>query len=619
MFNMNQPQQSQYPIFSPQNPPPVNIQSPFIDLQGAVTTFSSTVANLAASTANNSVARNYTYQTLSQNNFQNIEFVQTVIAALEIFKNDQIRNRLTGNNQSDVYKACDLALNIKAALFVSQNQQLASSLPHSAIQSVQEVIQFAERLQMEIRDTVSMLSNPGIGQHTNMVNNAGLYNRNFNQMNSGVENTRSYASNPPVFVNRNNISTNQTTGDDSGRYHVQQTNPVIKTPVTEEVKKEPPLKWKPSRLQPHQLAYDHKTHTVVLEETFCDGVVVVIERLIEMDRKAHQTNVLVNEDKLQTVSSIVQLDKEKTIGEKTVTTPPVPKSTVSTLLDKSGFTKQPLSILDNGQILWDEGSALSFCISRAKAAHKSMPNSANQMYRGYYLTVKIFSCVDSLDEVINAFKTPSYVKLAKTLSSIYEKSSDSVKKVILELDKYLTLCFNDLIKNGFSLKNYWIESFVDDVEEFVGPFLNKRVGGYVTHKFLEYQGQFFCKYLTPCNDQDLCEHLKESYVNPELVEDPKKLNFIILEQCYSITSVDLSTKKLGINLQDLDTAKSTDNLDDGFIFFKDYLLNNKHGQGIVFTSHLLLVNDGRILTFNESPMGTGSLLVREFDSRFLFT
>jgi hypothetical protein len=687
--NFQQPQQQQIaPIFdprsinvSPQNLPHIpQLQVKWQDTLQFVQMIAVYVANISARHALNNPARTYVFNKIFENNLSNVYFFGIIVTIADFVGLGIVKQQVNqGNLTAAIESNTENVLAVFTAMAILNEHFLTSNATPETINNAKNSLMMFQRQVDEIRylniQQPQQYQNHGYGGQqpynpgNNFGNNDGFTNRSFGGSNQQpgnfinnpgqnsftgaggsvdrtfVTNSGNSGNNAPAFVNPQNGVTSQwdSTSMPSPAFDNRPT--FVKMPEeqvqTELIQKEADkLVWKPSILQPHQIAYDPLIKRVKLIKRVLDGEEIIVEQLenlteeeMEMEWNKHKLEM---SPTIGAVRTQVEVDMYKIPSVEEVKGSHIENEHRVQVVDnlegrnraelnddflvRAGVSKKPFEDKDDGNIIWREASFVNDAILGVKIHHAQMKDAKSLMRRERFVVPKVFVCKHDIKRIAeNAFKEQNFLVTAVRLKEFINRETVTLeqKQSIAELDRYLASLVNIFICDYLSITSLWIDSFIGDIPPLFDGYIEEQYGPLVFEKFKENQHRIYKSYLSICNDDEIINNAVENYGivgNDQYDVESGEVSYLVFEQNYTVTSVRLTSDETRLDATTSPTSKIIDGLYPAMVEYCRILFEDKENSNTDWAGHLMVTSNGKVYNFMESPILKKTYLAKEFNT-----
>lgn len=624
-----------------------------------------TLCNMAARQALTNSARTLVFNKIVENRLSNQFFFGLIVTAADLVGLGMAKQQVNQNNvQSVIQSTCDDVLTAYTANTILSEQFIAQYAGPDVINNARNTLQAFKRLTDEISyffqnqqqnhfQPSGFQSNQFGNSNFQQPMGSGMPTTNFNNRTFGApqqDNSVSFfqQNNPSTFpgvmgqvdlgVSRFPTTPSPAPTTEAVFVKVPENVP---GPDNEQPKK---LKWKPSVLQQHQIAFDPLVYKVVLITRVLDGEEIVVEKLVELTEKEKQMEW--DKHRLQTnpvqqeITRHVEIDMYRIPTVEEMKSAPIEAEHRIEVTDaiqggnnriemddgflvKAGVAASVCEDKEGENLVWKESFTVSDAIMTTKFHHTQMKNSRSKMRRERFMVPKVFVCKHEIRRIAEvAFKDKNFLITAMKLKEILAKDNTTIeqKEFIYELDRYMAQLINMFICDYLSITDMMIDSLIGDVPTIFDGYIELKYGKFVFDKFKENQHRIYDNFLKIIDEEDEIAVVAEQYgkIPEEFYDDENgDVCLLVLEQNYSVTSVRLSSDETRLDRTTSVTSKVIDGLYPAMVQYCRNLFENKECENNNWAGHLLITTNGKIYNFMESPFNRKTYLAKEFDPQFL--
>lgn len=382
-------------------------------------------------------------------------------------------------------------------------------------------------------------------------------------------------------------------------------------------------KWIPSEEFPYPVAVNKKqklrSKTSIRTKTLIDGTVknILINELIvqprskeDMDREQH---TLVTSAEMAITSFI---PTAFTTREEAV------NNALTNVASQANKESPKLSDKVKTNEKWQAHMFLDRHIFENKVAHVARTTDDEcSAYRSYHVLTKPFvSKRDNGDVLQHLSKSTSIYELIKRMQDAVVGNTDKhVVQFIYEVDRYLTDEFSKYLSGKFCIYIKKLDSFMDDCGSIYDFILQNSTEAHL-QAFKENEHNFIKSFVNSIQSEDVEQISKEGSNIYAADEETVLANVTFIENAYSITSIDIHSTEINIELykETEDEGKGRSSLIKQsnnpllFKFAKD-LITETIEVGFNFAHHLVITSDGVIYEIHKGLIGfQENYLISEF-------
>lgn len=547
------------------NPIPINIENPpFVpnvpctpDFQQVLPLVTGSAIQEIQQGAQTTNLRAFAFNQLSENNYQNQEFVNLVSLIVSIMMYSVYVQKQSTQLGQLVQLGVQKGIEYQLASNVAQYPALQSYLDVNAQNYVRTVLNELQQIRPQLQNMMAQLSGGGgMGMQNNRpsfsTNNfgasngagAGVFQQNpiRQPIQAQQTNNTSFGSKygnikaPEAPINTNPIPVSANT--------LIETKPDLKEDVTVPTPvSKSPLKWKRTEEQPYPPLVKRSEHELFVQLNEQGVPTLSIGKRTEnsmFDYETHTTltnfGVRASTKPLPTSEDISKTNKELT----TIISNGIEK------VNKDTETVPELKIIKHGYS-FVEYSLESFCLE-------------NELSRAGYIEVgkagqiKLFKTEGFLIENLGELTERDRLDLAKLKTSeSFEELAVILKNAAATMSKRpwriierkLTRTLNDVLKYQLSLE-LSIDSFLLDIDDLMGVL--KKTSTAVHESITKNQINIIRHALAPISGTDLEAVVKETILTNEINDKEYTLKFEFLQNEVTVTSVDIDSETLDIEL-----------------------------------------------------------------------
>lgn len=429
------------------------------------------------------------------------------------------------------------------------------------------------------------------------------------------------------------------------------------------------LQWWPSELQPFPIYWESLKEKIILKKVSYKGKIFVVQQKTnlteeEMDEMRHAIGPKTIMDKAvldqqrERLIEVVGLEEGRTArtgpkvevidGATTITHSANPTtqdelegfmeskgqvmpkdptmSAFPSVLKLAGLDKDPTQSLDaDGDPAWFDAGFLADSIYSTKVRHLTMANSHKRIRREYHIVPKVFVSRKPLVDIYSEWtekKEFSFLadKLRKTVTGDKLATTDYVE-FAAEFDRYLTSIINEFMPSTLHVATT-IDSFCEDIDTLMSGYLREKYGPFIHDALVGYQQEFYDRYLTRIEDEEMLKTITEMHVKVDDVDmniDTRDTHVLVLENNYSISSVRVHSSELKlVDTKSSDTTPTPIGDDRPELkAFCEKLFESKIIGEFSWAKHLLITSDGQVYSVEKPSVGYIKYMIRKLNPMWL--
>lgn len=592
------------------NQPPVMFQLPCIPGVERITPLLITeVANAVGNSSNKNHARQYIFNQMASNGWNNQEFKNLCELAMNMLCLQLSLGRMQ-NPEQGVFEIAQHAALLVTSYAIINDMQLNAyvnnsdpSVLHEAQNRVRELAGIVQGIE-RVRNGGGNFNNQPRGQVWG--NNAGQQVGNpFNpSMMGGVfSNNNSGGFSQNGSGGRWAANANTTTMPEIGTKRIFDSILAPKetqSPKTENNKVKT-LVWKQSPEQRYPQAFNTSKEKLVLEQTTFHGSEFVKSTVIEMensmDRKLHQMSAAASAHYVQ-VPVLVE-DRAET-----------------TATSVRRYASEVIPSIDDGEF---KDIVIEYALSYDKAINDTRVIHISESGADYEKSIRVctwdipysFATFESTQSVLNELGSCTTFKELVVKMAYLGKINT---RLIMEVDAYLTKKLNSMLANEFSLHSLRADSFMDDAAG-LRDYLMKKEGVLYSDAFDKIQSSFIGRYLNVPTDDDAVQ-FKTWMCYPATENAKVEVTPVFFEHQVAVISLGIHSAELNIGTYIHPTTKRmyASQIAPSSLPMLHELVEtvfmSHYKQGVDLTTALIVTGDNKMFELYRGRIGGNAYLIR---------